>query len=318
MGILAALFSAFFSTSKDVISKKLAMRIDGTASTFASFGFALPFYLVVLGALYLIGFDLFHFSVAFWWLVLLRALSDVGAEGMKMYSFAHGDIGLVTILFSLSPLFLLVLSPLLTDDPFSLPGAAAVGIVVLGSMALVYRPSHPDWHKQKRAMVLAVGAAVFFALNSVFDRMAVTTKSNDPSTAVVAGFTMTALSSVILLPMVLFRKDRLAGLYIYRRGLLIRGFLEVTFMVCKLLAMQHMAAPFVVGLQRTSLLLSVLAGRFVFKEGDFYRRLLAGFLVLIGVTWIVMQQVELKDAEKNEGPAKTKLAPHEVTPEGKS
>ena len=70
MGILAALASAVFSTCKDIVSKKLTLHIDGTASTFASFAFALPFYLVVLAVLWLAGYDIFYFSVTFWWLVL--------------------------------------------------------------------------------------------------------------------------------------------------------------------------------------------------------------------------------------------------------
>ena len=98
MGILAALASAVFSTCKDLVSKKLTLHIDGTASTFASFAFALPFYLVVLAILWASGYDIFHFSVTFWWLVLARALTDVFAEGLKMYSFAHGDVSFLTII----------------------------------------------------------------------------------------------------------------------------------------------------------------------------------------------------------------------------
>jgi drug/metabolite transporter (DMT)-like permease len=292
MGILAALLSAVFSTSKDIVSKKLAVQIDGTASTFASFAFALPFYLIVLAALSLLSYDIFTFSMAFWWLVLARALTDALAEWMKMYAFAHGDISLVTIVFSLSPLGLLVLSPLLTTDQLSAGGMVAVTLVVAGSVALVFRPSHPDWGKQKKAILLGVGASFFFAMNSIFDRLAVQEKTGDPATAVVAGFTMTATSAVLLLPLVLFRPDRVLGMYVFRRGLLARGLLEVAFMVCKLMAMQWLAAAYVVGLQRLSLLLSIIAGRVFFKESDFKRRLLAGLLILAGVTWIVWEQVK--------------------------
>src|SRR6516164_4185498 len=115
MGIFAALLSAVFSTSKDIVSKKLTVKIDGTASAFASFAFALPFYLIVLLMLWLLGYNIFTFTQAFWLLVLARALTDVFAEWLKMYAFGHGDISLVNILFSLSPLCLLAMSPLLDD-----------------------------------------------------------------------------------------------------------------------------------------------------------------------------------------------------------
>jgi drug/metabolite transporter (DMT)-like permease len=292
MGILAALVSAVFSTSKDIISKKLAVRIDGATSTFASFAFALPFYLIVLAGLGLAGYDIVHFTAAFWWLVVGRALTVSFAEGMKMYAFAHGDISLVTLVFSMSPLFLLVLSPLITGDELSVTGTVAVLVVVGGSLALVWRPSQGS-ERQKLAIVLALGASMFFAMNSVFDRMAVRPTGDeapDPAVAVVAAFTMTLLSAFLLSPFVLLHRQRWGGLFTYRRGLLVRGFLEVAFMVGKLLAMQHLAAPYVVGLQRSSLILSVIAGRVLFRETDFLRRLLAALLILGGVLWIAWEQ----------------------------
>jgi drug/metabolite transporter (DMT)-like permease len=304
MGIIAALLSAVFSTSKDVVSKKLAAQIDGTVSTFASFGFALPFYVALLAVLWLLGHDIFTFPIRFWWLVVARAVTDVFAEGMKMYSFAHCDISLVNILFSFSPLWVVALTPLLTTDELSVPGVLAVMLVVGGSTIVVYRPSHPDWARQRKGILLAIGASVFFALNSIYDRLAV---EESPKSEVrspmsegvtsdmlgfvvkpaVAGFGMTALSATLLVPFVLSRK-RLVGMSLYRRGLSVRGLLEVTFMVSKLVAMKWLEPSYVVGLQRTSVLLSIIAGRVIFKEGDFKRRMLAGIIILFGVVWIVL------------------------------
>jgi len=107
-----------------------------------------------------------------------------------------------------------------------------------------------------------------------------------------AGFTMTAVSAAALLPFVLTSRVRLLGIAVSSRPLLTRGALETAFMVCKLVAMQWLAAAYVVGLQRTSLLLSIVAGRLVFKEGDFKRRMLAGLLILLGVAWIVWEQTQ--------------------------
>src|SRR5262249_62335715 len=121
MGFFAATLSAVFSSSKDLVSKRLASRLDGTASTFASFAFALPYYVLVLVVLYLLGEETFAWTPLFLTFVLLRSVTDTFAEWMKMYAFAHGDISIVATFFSLSPLFLLVTSPLLTGDPLELP-----------------------------------------------------------------------------------------------------------------------------------------------------------------------------------------------------
>jgi drug/metabolite transporter (DMT)-like permease len=285
MGFLAALLSAVCSTLKDLLSKRLAFRLDGTASTFASFGFALPFYVLLLTVLYLLGWETFQCSRTFLILVVLRSITDTFAEWLKMHAFAHGDISLVATFFSLSPLFLLITSPLITGDPLSLPDVVAVVLVVGGGLLMVYRPSHRRWASQKKGIILAIGAALFFSLNSCFDRLAV-----QKATPVFSAFTMTLLSALFLAPFAVLRHDRLQALHVHQRGLWIRGALEVAFMVCKLSALQFLSAPDVTAVQRLSVLLMIVGGRVFFKEPDFKRRLAAGVLILAGVSVVAWMQ----------------------------
>ena len=285
MGLLAGLLSTFFSSSKDLMSKRLAYRLDGTVSTFASFAFALPFYLILLTTLWLRGAETFTCSLTFLTLVLLRSLTDTFAEWMKMHAFAHGDLSLVVLVLSLSPLLLLITSPLLTGDPLTLAEVASVFLVVAGSIGMLYRPSGGKGPSQKRGILLAGGAALFFSLNSCFDRLAV-----ERGTPVFSGFAMTLLSAVFLCPFVLGRMDRLGALRTHYVGFLIRGLLETAFMVCKLFALQTMTAPAMAGIQRLSLLLSIIGGRVFFREEDFKRRLAAGCLIVAGVAVIAWWQ----------------------------
>src|SRR5262245_37076030 len=116
MGVFASVLSALFSSSKDLLSKRLAYRMDGIASTYASFAYALPFYLLLLAFLIFQEKEALSFTAEFLLLVFLRSVTDTFAEGMKMHAFAHGDLSLMTIIFSISPLFLLITSPLITRD----------------------------------------------------------------------------------------------------------------------------------------------------------------------------------------------------------
>jgi len=293
MGLLAALLSAVFSSSKDLMSKRLAFRLDGTVSTFASFAFALPFYLLLLTLLTLLGHETFPCSLAFLGLVLLRSLTDTFAEGMKMHAFVHGDLSVVVLVLSLSPLLLLITSPLITRVPVSFTEIVAVFLVVGGSIVMVYRPSTENSARQKKGILLALGAALFFSLNSCFDYLAVQKGVRTISglgTAVFAGFSMTMVSAVFLSPFVLVHADHRKALGSHRSGLLVRGLLEVAFMVSKLYALEFMDAPAVAGIMRMSLLLSIIGGRVFFNEKDFKRRLAAGGLIVIGVSLIAWWQ----------------------------
>ncbi len=281
MGLWAALLSCAFASSKDLISKRLAFHLDGTVSTFASFAFALPYYLVLLAVLTFLGRETFTCSLAFLTLVLLRSVTDTMAEWMKMHAFGHGDLSMVVLVLSLSPLLLLITSPLITRDRLTVVEVVAVVFVVGGSMLMVYRPSARSWGGQKKGILYAAGAALFFSLNSCFDRLAV-----EKGTPVFSGFTMTLLSALFLGPLVFGNKDRLHSLRTHRGGFLVRGLLETAFMVCKLSALQFLDAPTVTGIQRLSLLLSIIGGRVFFKEKDFRGRLAAGVLIVAGVALI--------------------------------
>jgi uncharacterized membrane protein len=313
MGLIAALASAVLASAKDLISKRLAFRLDGTASTFASFAYALPFYVLILTALHFLGEDIFTLSWAFFLLVLLRSITDTLAEWLKMSAFTHGDISLVVSFFSLSPVMMLFTSPLITGDVPSVWGATAVVIVTIGSLVLVWPRnglrliadengtenriadlSRGSFAAQKKAIVLASLAALFFSLNSCFDRLAVQFAipgheyeiRNLHATfhrAAYSGFAMTALSAMFLLPFVAGNWVRLARLGSSWRGLWLRGFLEAAFMVCKLSALVYWQAPYVAGFQRLSLVLSIIGGKVFFKERDFGRRLAAGMLILAGI-----------------------------------
>jgi drug/metabolite transporter (DMT)-like permease len=282
MGLLAALLSALFSSSKDLMSKRLAFRLDGTVSTFASFAFALPFYIVLLTILYLLGYESFTCSLLFLALVLLRSITDTFGEWMKMYALAHGDLSVVAIAFAMSPLLLLVASPLITGDRLTLTKVLAVLLVVGGSMLVIARPPAKNAAAQKKGVLLAVGASLFVSLNSCFDRLAV-----QQGTPVFAGFTMTLLSAVFLSLFIFGRKDRLQALRTHGIGFLIRGLLEVSFMVCKLSALQFFDAPTVSAILRLSLLISVFGGRVFFREEDLLRKMAACGLILAGVFLII-------------------------------
>src|SRR4051812_2708465 len=104
---IAAFLCPLFSSSKDLISKALSVKLDGTLSTFASFFFALPFYVTVLCIVIPLGWERVVLSQGFFLLLLGRSITDSLAEGFKMHAFAWGDLSVVSTFFAMAPLFTL-------------------------------------------------------------------------------------------------------------------------------------------------------------------------------------------------------------------
>jgi drug/metabolite transporter (DMT)-like permease len=283
MGYLISVLCALLNSAKDLVSKRLSFSLDATASTYASFAYALPGYAILLAMRTYLGVETYHFSRYFFELVLLRSLSDSGAEWMKMKALSFGEISLVAPFISLAPIFMLALSPLITGDVPSRLGVVAVVSTVAGSLVLLPRGRQIFDPRLRAALAYSLGTSICFALNICFDRLAVQTAS-----APLSGCMMTLACAVYFAPSVLRRKERRAELRVHRGPLFLRGALETAFMTTKLWALQFLQAPYVAALQRVSLLLSIAGGHLMFREKDFARRIAAGALITAGAMLVLL------------------------------
>lgn len=282
MGIFAALISAVLGTSKDILSKNLSVLISSTTSALTSFLYPIPFYLIWIIFLFVISPEAVYFGPSFVLLVLLRASSDAVAEWMKMSSYKYSDLSTVASILSLSPAFLLLLSPVITKDPISIQGAIGVLLVVAGNLLITYkteRSTDSKWH----GTFLAIGASFFFALNGCFDRLAVQTAH-----PVISGFFMTLIAGLIIFALSFGKAAQGAFDKKLLPILSARGAMEVGFMCSKLYALTVMSAPYVVSIQRLSIVFSVFAGHFYFKEKRAANKLIAAFIILSGTFLIAL------------------------------
>ncbi len=298
MGILLGLCSALLMSAKDIVSKSVSVGADGRTSTLASFAFALPFYLLLLGALWLCGMESFSITGPFLAYVLMRATTDSFAEWLKMEAFSHGDLSLVSCVFALSPVLLLMLSPALTGDHLSWRGVGCVFLVAGGTVILLYRGDTKRPAREWRAILLSIGGSFAFALNGILDRLAV-----QQASPTLSGFAMTLCSALIIAPTVLPSATRRAALLTHARPFTLRGALEVPFMVAKLWALQYLAAPYVAALQRASMLMNVIAGRLLFREDRFFQRIFAASLMLLGIVGIAIEATAHPSLKGIETPA---------------
>jgi uncharacterized membrane protein len=278
MGVIAALVSAVTSSAKDLVSKSLAARVAPDLSTFASFVFALPFYGAIYLGLALYGGESVGFSSTFLVLVVLRGLSDVIAEGCKMRALESGDVSLVSGLLSLSPLTLVVVSPIVTGDPVHLHEFVGIVLMVLGSVVVVKRDKQTGRIQQKKAVLYALAGSLAFAMNSALDRLAVSHAG-----PLASAFSVTLCAAIFTAPALWKVPRSTAQLSAHQRSFLVRGLFETVFMVAKMAALVTLPAHIVVGLTRISLLLTVIVGGTLFQEEDRLRRLCGAVLMYVGL-----------------------------------
>lgn len=281
----AALAATVFSVSKDLVSKSLAARVDGTTSTLASFAYSLPYYAVGLFVCCILGIPLGDLSAPFWIFVALRSITDACAEWLKMSALTKTDISLVAPLFSLSPLHLLIMGPLVSGDELTPLGITGVLLSVLGTIGLLRRRSSNILQADPTAIqgvLMAMSASVFFALNTLFDRLAVQRASS-----LVSAAAMTAAATIPFIIPVFRSATRREMFFKEARLFNLRGIFEVGFMTLKLFALTVLPGAYLTGLMRLSVLGSILGGRVLLQEQATKERLLWGSLVCAGSILIV-------------------------------
>lgn len=276
IGILCALLASMLITAKDVVSKKVSSLVDPLVSSFASFLYAVPFYLLFLLLAWFLGYENFLWTGNFWLFVFLRALTDTVAESSRMLAFKEGELSSVAAIFSLHPIMTLIFSPLLTGDPLSPNIIWGVLLATTGTYCFLKVPAKIS----VRTLTFSLIATVFFSLNSCFDRL-----SAQNASALLGAFSMNMMAGFLTLPFMLIQPGASIACKQLKQesvAFSLRGFFEAVFMTLKLLAVSVLQAPVASAIFRLNLIFQVIAGRAFFSEEGLLLRTIGSILIILG------------------------------------
>jgi uncharacterized membrane protein len=279
IGYSFAILAALTGSAKDTISKKVSFTVDGTISAFASFAFAIPFYLVLLFVAVALGWEQPHIGAGFFLFVLLRSFSDTFAESFKMHALSHGEFSSVSALISLHPVVTLLTSPLITNDPITTPMIIGVILAVAGNLIIM---TSGRALPSKKAILYSLLTAFFFSINTCFDRLSVGAGS-----PIISGLFMNILAGLFLLPTLMLKRQSLHELRSHAKAFSLRGFFEAVFMCLKLNALRFITGPELAALMRVNLIFTIISGNKLFGEIGFFRKLCGALITIIGIAIMI-------------------------------
>lgn len=203
---------------------------------------------------------------------------------------ATGDLSLTLPMLALTPLFLLVTSPVTLDEYPGPAGVAGVVLVATGAYVLNLRDRRYGFWGPIRALLTTPGTrymlmvAAIWSLGANFDKLGI--RSSAPALWGAAIYTATGLA---LLVGVLDRLRR------HRRGtawpwraLAVAGLLEALGLSCQMYALPMTQVAYVIAVKRLSIVFGVLIGAFVLREADLAHRLPGALLMVAGVSFIAI------------------------------
>jgi drug/metabolite transporter (DMT)-like permease len=275
-----AILTAFFESLKDVSSKKGLASIDEYIVAWVSIVFAAVFLIPVL-----LCTKIPTLNNQFWVALLIGGSLNVISFVLYIKAIKASDLSLTVPIVTLTPLFLLVTSPLIVHESPGIADAIGVFLIVMGSYVLNLRERHKGYFAPLRAIVREKGSRLMFivaliwSITSNFDKVGVINSS--------PLFWSTALYSFLaigILPIVLYKsRQNLDQIVPNAKILATIGLFHALAIGFQMVAISYTLVTHVIAIKRTSALISVLFGHFLFKERGLQERLLGAVIMVVGV-----------------------------------
>ena len=297
--LLFASLTAFFEACKDATGKQSLKSLDEYSVLFS---FMTVGVMCLLPALLLTG-GFPALKPNFWWALLVGGSLNILSFTLYVRALKLADLSLTVPLVTLTPLFLLVTSPLIVREWPTWADGIGVVLLVIGSYILNLKTPIPDssaaiapnplrpaagdrphFWAPLQAMARNPGSrlmlcvAFIWSITSNFDKIGVVNSS--PLCWALALFTVVAGGMV---PFILRPGRGLKPLLCQWRLLGMTGGFNAIAIATQMLALPLAPVAQVIAVKRMSALISVLFGHFFFGEKGIKERLTGAAIMVAGV-----------------------------------
>lgn len=281
--LILGIFTAFFEAVKDVFGKQNLKKSDEYVVAWS-----LSFFSVIFLIPWVIYTGIPTLNAQFWISLLIGGSINAVATLLYIKAIKLSDLSLTVPLVALTPLFMLLTSPLIVGEYPKFFDYIGIFLIVIGSYLLNIKEKSQGYLAPFKALLSEPGpkfmliVAFLWSITSNFDKIGV--KNSSP---IFWLFSLFGTMSILLLP-ILLHKTPNPGTKILKQlpMLATMGFFNAIGVLCQMQALTLTLVVQVIAIKRTSVLMGVLFGHFIFKEKDIQQRLLGAGIMIVGVFFI--------------------------------
>ncbi|MEG4232649.1 EamA family transporter [Microcoleus sp. Pol11C3] len=285
MWLIFALLSAFFEAVKDVVSKHNLKANDEYVVTWSLTFFTAAFLTPLLFII-----EIPPLNQQFWIALLIGGSMNAVIALLYIKAIKLSDLSLTVPLVALTPLFMLLTSPLIVGEYPNFFDGIGVFLIVMGSYLLNIKEKSQGYLAPFKALLHQPGSklmllvAFLWSITTNFDKIGV-----QNSSPIFWVFALLTTMSVLLLPVLLHKTSNPKRQIIqYLPMLMTMGFFNALGVIFQMQALTMTLVVQVIALKRTSVLMGVLFGHFIFKEKDIQERFLGAAIMMGGVLFITL------------------------------
>ncbi len=283
--IILSLLTAFFHSSKDLLSKRVLQGVNEYVVVFGTNLFALPL-LLYITSLETAPIILPQFLTT----LLLAGFIDSCGTLLYLKGIKASDLSLSVPLMNFTPVFMLLTSPLLIGEFPNLGGILGMLLIVIGAWTLHIHRFKEGFFVPLRALLHEPGprflifVALLWSINANIHKIGIGQSSPMYYTSALVGVRVLFLSLAML---VHSRANVSTFLQTFPR-LIPLGILNALVFACQMTAMNLALVAYVISLKRLSVVFSVFFGALLFQEERMRARVVSSLVMLLGAVIITL------------------------------
>lgn len=281
LGFLLAFGTAISEALKDITSKHNLHHIDEYT---AAFSMHLVQSLLLIPIVFFLGWE--TMSARFLWALLASSVLQLGVILLYFKAIKRSEISVTLPLITLTPLFMLITSPIMIGEFPSTLGLVGILLIVAGTYISnmsenpkkIFAPFVSLVKNQGSRYMLLV--AFIWSITANIDKIGV-----EETSPVFWAFSKDFLILFYLIP-ILLRKSKQPFLQMRNRRwpLLSVGFFKTTSVLTQMFAIQYILVPYVISIKRASAVFIILyAFLFLNERKNFRNRIIGIIVIMIGL-----------------------------------
>ena len=281
--LILGILTAFFEAVKDVFSKQNLKQSDEYVVAWS-----LAFFSVIFLTPWVIYTGIPALNTQFAIALLIGGSINAVTAILYIKAIKVSDLSLTVPLVALTPLFMLLTSPLIVGEYPNFFDYIGIFLIVTGSYLLNIKEKSQGYLAPFKALVKEPGpkmmliVAFLWSITSNFDKIGV--KNSSP---IFWLFSLFGTMSILLLPILLHKTPNPSRKILKQLPMLAAmGFFNAIGVLFQMQALTLTFVVQVIAIKRTSVLMGVLFGHLIFKEKDIQQRLLGAGIMILGVLFI--------------------------------
>jgi drug/metabolite transporter (DMT)-like permease len=278
--LFLSFLTAICEASKDIFSKRSLLSSDVYIVAWVYRLFAIPFLLPIFWFI-----EIPTILPNFWWAILIGGGLNVLTTILYTKAIFHSDLSASVPMVAFTPLFLLITSPIIVGEFPKFMGLVGVILIVLGSYILHVKEIKNGLLSPFKALVkekgprYMLGVAFIWSVTSNIDKVGIMSSSS-----LFWAVSVNAFIALAMLPIVFIKSNRnLQQIRTNFRTLIPIGFFSAATLIFQMMAIELALVAYVISIKRTSAILVVIAGYWIFREKGVSYRLVAASIMVVGV-----------------------------------